>query len=143
MTTVLDMIDDGVEAALLTIGGIDMVDIEPSGEPDTFPNLAIFQGSNRLLEREAGLQRREMILRVEGTIERGDGREARAERNALHAETVRAIMEDETLGGVVELIEPGDTQFTPAPFASVERLMFSQDFLIQFVTNRTNPALPA
>jgi hypothetical protein len=143
MTTVRDNIDEGLEAALLVVPAIDVVDFDPPGEPDTFPNLAVFRSHDREIEREQYLSRRVGIYTVEGTIASGGGKAANAERTALHAAVVAAIMADQSLGDVVELIDPTDCRWMRAPFASVPRLMFSQDFEIQFVTARDNPALPA
>lgn len=141
--TVRDTIDAKVETALLTVPAIDTVDIEPAGDPDIFPNVALFHSGDREIEREAGLTRREMTLTVEGCIEEGDGALASADRHALHAACVAAIMADDTLGGTVEMVDPTDLRLSTPVLASLRRLAFSQDFRVQFVTSRINPAQPA
>ena len=142
MTTVRDMIDDGIVAALETVPGPSVVEIDPAGEPDTFPDLAVFKGPDREIEREADLTRREGLFTVEGSIENVSPT-ARAELTALHAAAVAALMADQTLGGVVELIDPGDCRWAPRRLVDLPILTFAQDFSIQFVTRRDNPALPA
>ena len=140
--TVRDNIDAAIEAALLTVPGPARVDIDPPGEPDTFPDLAVFKGPDREIEREAHLSRREGLYTVEGSIENATST-ARAELTALHAAAVAALMADQTLGGVVEMIDPGDCRWAPRRLVDLPILTFAQDFTIQFVTVRDNPALPA
>ena len=140
--TVRDDIDDGIEAALLTVPGPRGVDFDPPGEPDTFPDLAVFRGNDSEIEREANLSRREGLFTVEGSVQ-NTGRAARQDLTALHAATVAAMMVDQTLGDVVEMIDPGDCRWMPRTLADVPILTFAQDFTIQFVTLRDNPALPA
>lgn len=142
MTTVRDMIDDGLEAALSTVSGPRAIDFDPPGEPDTFPDLAVFRGADREIEREAHLSRREGVFTVEGSVQ-NIGRDARTDLTALHAASVAAIMIDQTLGGIVELIDPTDCRWMPRRLADTSILTFAQDFVIQFVTVRNDPALPA
>lgn len=144
MTTVRDQIVDAIEQALATVPGPYGVEIDPPGEPDVFPHLAVFRGNDREIEREAHLSRREGMFTVEGTVE-GGGRDADSARTALHAASVAALMADQTLGldGMVEMIDPADCRWHPVPFASSARLMFAQDFIVQFVTVRNDPAQPA
>lgn len=143
MTTLADDIDAAISAALATVPGDPEIEVEPAGDPSRFPALGVYNGGWRPLEREAGLIRWEMTLFVEGFVQGGGGAAPTAARNALHAAAVAAIMADETLGGLVELIDLGDLNKSSAVMASQRRLSFGQDFLIQFTTSRTNPALPA
>lgn len=141
--TMLDRILVRIRMAAATVVGEDATDIEPVGDPDLFPALEIYDGGDVVLEREAGATRRRLTVTIEGYVERGDGTEATAERNALHAATVRAVMADETLDGLVEVIDPGDRRTGTATLAEHRRLMFGQDFAIDYATDRYDPALPA
>ena len=119
------------------------VEIEPMGDPSIYPSLGISDRGHSVLERDAVATRREMQLSIEGYVEGGGGEAPTAERNALHAAIVGALLIDETLAELVELIDDGDLQMWTATLASERRLGFAQDFAIQFTTSRTNPALPA
>ena len=140
--TVRDDIDDGIEAALLTVPGPRGVDFDPPGEPDTFPDLAVFRGNDHEIERESHLSRRVGLFTVEGSVQ-NTGRAARRDLTALHAAAVAAMMADQTLGDVVEMIDPGDCRWMPRKLTDISILTFAQDFDIQFVTARDNPAQPA
>jgi hypothetical protein len=139
--TVRDRILTAIVAALE--GLAPEIEIEPSGDPSEFPSIALIDSGHTVLEREATLTRREMALTVSGFVEGEGGDAPSAERSALHAAIVAAIMADETLGGVVELVDDGDLRMSTAVLASQRRLGFDQDFAIQFTTSRINPAQPA
>ncbi|WP_267396559.1 MULTISPECIES: hypothetical protein [unclassified Sphingomonas] len=139
--TVRDLIISAIETAIAPLAR--EVEVEPAGDPSVFPGLGITDGGHRVLEREVMITRRAMTVTVDGFVEGGGGKAPTAERNALLAHVVAAIMADETLGGTVELIEDGDLRLFTATLASVRRLGFAQDFTIQFTTSRADPALPA
>jgi hypothetical protein len=141
--TVLDEIIYRVALAAAGVVGEDAVAIEPDGDPDIFPALEVYDNGDVVLEQESAVTRRRLTLTIEGFAQRGDGNEATAERNALHANTVRAIMADETLGGIVEVIDPGDRRTGTATLSEHRRLMFGQDFAIDYATGRYDPAKPA
>ena len=113
------------------------------GDPEVFPSAAIYETGWTVVEREAGLTRRLLTVTVEGYVQRGDGAQASGSRNAFHAACVREIMSDDTLGGLVEEIDDGDLRKDAATLAEARRLMFAQDFAIQFLTLRVDPAQPA
>lgn len=142
--TVIDGITSAIVAVLgpvLSYPGA-LVELEPVGDPDVFPALAVLVGNGEPLEREQALIRWEMVVTIEGYAERGDGKVASAERAALHAASIAALMADDQLGGRVENIDPAGWRYFTADLASKRRLGFSQDFAVQFTTSRTNPALP-
>lgn len=141
--TIADGIDAAIEAALGTVPGNPEIEVEPAGEPSRFPALGVHGGGWRPIEYETDLIRWQMGLYVEGFVEGGGGKAPTAARNRLHADAVAAIMADETLAGLVELIEPADLERFTAVLASERRLGFGQNFTVQFTTSRTNPALPA
>lgn len=144
MSTVRDDIDDALEAALTeVVGDPAAIEFEPNGDPGVYPSLAIFNHGDRLIEQDALCERRSMDLTVEGYVAGAGTREGVRARNDLHARAVAAIMAEEQLGGLVELIEPGECRRTTLQFDVGGRLTFAQDFTIQFTTSRGNPALPA
>lgn len=143
--TVIDGITDAIVAKLQAIDQItdpDAVELEPAGDPDIFPALGVMIASGDVVEREAGLIRWEMTVTIEGFAQRGDGKVASAERAALHAAAIAALMSDDQLAGRVEAIDPMGWRYFTADLASKRRLGFGQDFAVQFTTSRTNPALP-
>ena len=141
--TVRDGIDDAIEAALGDVVGADAIEFDPIGDPAVFPGLAVFNHGDRLIEQDALTERRAMDLTIEGYAEGAGTRDGARARNVLHARAVAAIMGDDRLGGLVELIDAGDVRRTTLRFDVGGRLTFAQDFTIQFTTSRTNPALPA
>jgi hypothetical protein len=141
--TVADQIDAAIAAALATVPNDPEIEIEPAGDPTRFPALGVYAGDWRAIEYETDLIRWQMALFIEGFVQGGGGSAPTAERNALHAATVAAIMQDQALAALVEIIEPGDLQRSTATMADQRRLSFGQDFTVQFTTSRTNPALPA
>lgn len=147
MTTVRDSIVDyattALTTALDTITDDPLVEVEPDGDPDRFPSFAIFDNGHAVVEREASITRHRMRLTVEGYVSGGGGIDARTKRNELQALAVAALMANDTFGGIIEEIEPTDLRMATADLASQRRLMFAQDFEIDFTTKRTNPALPA
>lgn len=132
-------------ARLATITATPQVEVEPDGDPDPtrLPSLAIFDGGHRVIERESSITRHRMLLTIEGYVTGGGGNNARLRRNELQAIAVRALMADDTFGGVIEQIEPTGLRMATAVLASEQRLMFAQDFDVDFTTQRTDPALPA
>lgn len=143
MTTRRDIIDDRLAAALAAVTSVTTIEIEPEGDPDAFPSLALYQHGDAPIGNEYPLIRFEGDYTLSGAVERGGGADAVAERNDLHAAAVRAIMADEQLGGAIELIEWGQLRKGRFELSSSGRLTFDQDFKVQFTTSRTDPALPA
>lgn len=139
--TVRDDILAAIAAALAPLAA--EVEIEPVGDPTEFEALGITDGGHTVLEREATLTRRQMTVTIDGFVDGDGGQAPTAARNALSAAVVAAILADETLAALVELIEDDDLRMFTATLASVRRLGFAQDFLVQFTTSRANPALPA
>jgi hypothetical protein len=138
--TVRDLIIGAIEAALTPMA--QLVEVEPAGDPDRFDALAIYDGGHVVLEREYDHTRYRMTLSIEGYVEEV-GADAGKARSALHARAVRAIMSDEALLALIELVEDEDLRFMTAELASRRRLAFAQDFTIQFTTRRGDPAEPA
>ncbi len=139
--TVRDQILDAIEAAIADLAT--EVEVEPAGDPSAFPALGITDGGHTVLEHEASLTRRSMTVTVDGFVDGAGGKAPTAARNTLAAAVVAALLGDETLGGLVEIIDDGDYRPVTATLSSVRRLGFTQDFEIQFSTSRADPALPA
>jgi hypothetical protein len=119
------------------------VELEPASDPIDFPALGITDGGWRVLEHEADITRRVMIVTVDGFVEGEGGAAPTAARNTLQAAVVAAVMADETLGGTVELIEDADLRKFTAEMSTQRRLGFAQDFAVQFTTSRADPAQAA
>lgn len=119
------------------------VEIEPVGDPIQLPALGITDAGHVVVERETDITRRIMTITIDGFVDGSGGRAPNAQRSALQAAVVSALMEDETLGGLVELIEDGALRMFTAMLSEQRRLGFAQDFEIQFTTSRVNPAVPA
>lgn len=139
--TVRDLIIAAIAAALADLAL--EVEIEPAGDPIEFPALGITDGGHTVLEREADTTRRSMTVTIDGFVDGAGGEAPTAARNLLLARVVAALLLDDELGAVVELIEDGDLRLFTATLSSVRRLGFAQDFEIQFSTSRADPALPA
>lgn len=119
-------------------------EMEPAGDPDTFPAGALFDLGHRVVEREYGATRYEMHLAVEGYVDGLDGTAPTAARSAMQAAVVAAMLGlTAQLPGVVEIVEDGELRMMTAELAARRRLGFVQDFAVQFLTNRSNPALSA
>jgi hypothetical protein len=138
---VRDQIMAAIEAAIADLAA--EVEVEPAGDPIDFPALGITDGGHSVLEHEVTITRRSMMVTIDGFVEGGNGRAPTAERNALWATVVTALLNDETLGALIEVIDDGDYRPVTATLANVRRLGFTQDFEIQFSTSRADPALPA
>lgn len=132
------------DSRLEAITGLGSYEVEPSGDPARFPALALYEGSMRVEESETGTTRYALFVTVEGYVEGGSGKAARAKRSALHAEAVKAMMTEPFLEGIVETVEEdGDYRPDVAELAKKRRLGFAQDFKIIFVTARGDPTQPA
>jgi hypothetical protein len=139
--TVRDLIIAAIVAAVSPLA--EEVEVEPAGDPIQYPALGITDSGHTVLDREAGITRRSMTLTIDGFVDGDGGAAPTAQRNALVASVVVALLTDPTIESVVELIEDGDLRLFTATLASVRRLGFTQDFEIQFSTSRADPALPA
>jgi hypothetical protein len=141
MATVRKQILDATVSLCRTIDPF--VELNASGDPDSFPSLNVQDGGNRVIEGEVGSIRRELSITIEGVVEGGDGDEASADLDALYAQVFGLMMADETFGGLAELIDEGDLRTDVVMLAAERRLGFAQDFTIQFATLRSDPSQPA
>ncbi|MCP3732012.1 hypothetical protein M9978_16425 [Sphingomonas sp. MG17] len=114
----------------------------PSGDPDIFPALHVFDEGDDPAEQEAVATRLDLEISVEGYMEGHGGAATHDAMLALHADTVKAMCGDIlfNLDGLVENIEIiGRRRVQVVPLAEKRRLSFAQDFLITFATVRGDP----
>ena len=129
-----------VDEALSGIPGVLEYERQPTGDPNKFNAVHVFDGGQSPGENEGGSRQQVLRFTAEGYVKGGTGPEAHAALNALHADVVRAVMADPTLGGLAEVISDGDLRVDVAELASARRLGFAQDFEIQFATPRGDPS---
>lgn len=130
-------------AAWAALDGVAEVELMPSGDPAAFPALQIFDLGHRIEDGEAGSTRYALTLGIDGYIEASEGPDALAELNDLYAATVKAVMGEPPLGGLVESVDEGDLRISVAPLADTRRLAFSLDMTFRFSARRDDPAEPA
>lgn len=143
MTAVREHIFDWIAGELGAIPGVQLVERMPSGDPDRFPTIEIYDGAQRVAEVEVGSTRYILTVRIEGYVDGGDGAAAHAAINELHAAVVAAMMAEPPIGGLAEDVAEGDARFTVAELAARKRLGFSAAFDIQFATAFGDPSQPA
>ncbi|MFS0737552.1 hypothetical protein ABC347_10925 [Sphingomonas sp. 1P06PA] len=126
-------------AALCESSDAQEVEIMPRSDPGAFPALHIFDGGESPREAEAGTDRMEMDITVEGYVERGAGQDPYDDLNALHAWLVDAMAAEPPLGttpagpiAAVEIVERGGLRISVAELANQARLGFAQDFTITY-----------
>lgn len=141
MTAIRDRIFAAVVAALQAVGVV--VEEMPSGDPDQFPCLAIFDRGQRVLqdEGEPASNLYAMGLLIEGYVEGSGGVAVRSAINALYVDTIKALVADETFGGLAQGFAEGDLTIDVAELASVRAVGFVLDVQIQFFASRIDPAV--
>ena len=125
-----------IEATVTAACPLASVERMPSGDMQPGTEIAIFDGPMRRVSGEVGSVRREISFRIEGSVAGGDGAEAHAALNTLHAAVVDCLIADPTLGDLVEWIEDGEVNFDLIPLADLRGLFFSQNFTVQFSAPR-------
>ncbi|MES2157481.1 MAG: hypothetical protein V4512_06725 [Pseudomonadota bacterium] len=132
-----------IETRLNGIDGIGEVERLPSGDPDQFPALAIYDGAQEVAEEGSDFTLHRLSLTIEGYVEGSAGSDVHDELSALYADTVVALLPDPPLGGLAQTISEAGMRVAVAELANKSRLGFGLDFTIEFFTQRGNPALPA
>lgn len=143
MTAVRELIFAAIESRLTGVEGVSLVERMPSGDPDVFPALSIFDGGQEPTDQGCSATRHGLSVTIEGYVEGADGPEAHAALSQLYVDTVAALMTEPPLGGLVEEIQEGGFRPSVAHLAAAKRLAFGLDFTVLFSTARDNPALPA
>jgi len=141
--TALSQIYAEIDARLSTLPTVQLYERMPSGDPDIFPALAVFDDGDEPAEQEASSTRLSLSLTVEGYMNGVGGAATHDQLLALHAAVVRALCGDEgtNLGGLVENIEiTGRRRVVVAPLSKERHLSFGQDFEILYSTVRGDPA---
>lgn len=143
MTAVRELIFADIEQRLNDAESVALVERMPSGDPDVFPALSIFDGNQEPVDEGCGSTRYRLGVTIEGYVEGADGPEAHAALSELYKDVVAALITEPPLGGLAEEIQEGGLRVSVAHLADARRLAFGLDFTIQFSTARDNPALPA
>ena len=141
--TVRENIFAAVETRLGQIPGIASVERLPSGDPDLFPNLSIYDGNQDVVEEGYDHTRHSLTITIEGFVEGSSGTAVHAALSLLYADAVAALISDPPLDGLAETISEAGLRVSVAELAKKRRLGFALDFAIEFSTKRGNPALPA
>jgi len=114
----------------------------PSGDPDIFPALELFDEGDQPAEQESAATRLDLEVTVRGYMEGHGGAATHDAMIELHADTVKAMCGDvaSNLAGLVENIEiVGQRQVAVSTLSDTRRLAFAQAFLITFATVRGDP----
>jgi hypothetical protein len=142
MVAAREQIFDRIDTVLKAVTGVQSYEAEPSGDPDDFPAIQMFDAGQSPNEGQEALGTDQLALSVTvvGYVQLGTGATARAARNEFHAAIVLAMMSDATLLAMIETIDVGDFRTFRANLANERRLAFEQDFAIGFATPRGDPS---
>jgi hypothetical protein len=140
MTAAREQIFAAIDARLTAVDGVEYYQREPTGDPDIFPALALYDGGQGPVDGEVGNDQIALTVTVQGYAEGGAGAAAHAALNELHADVVSALMTLPAIDGLVETVEVKGLRISVALLASARRLAFAQDFEIQFATPWGDPS---
>lgn len=141
MTAKRFAIIEAAEAAVSAISGVEEVLVNASGDPTRFNAVFITDsGHSPDSNTEPGATRYSMRLTIEGYVEGGEGREATSNINDLYLDVVNAIMTDDVLQSLCEVLDEGEMRVATVVLAKTRRMGFELELDIQFVADRTNPA---
>ncbi|WP_380873596.1 hypothetical protein [Sphingomonas sp. DBB INV C78] len=121
---------------MAAIAGVESYERMPSGDPDAFPALALYDGGHGPIEFQAGTTQYDLTITVEGYVEGGDGAQAHADMHDLYEAVKTALITEPPLGGLVETIDEADFRVDVAELAKKRRIGFGLDVRIQFSTPR-------
>jgi len=141
--THLNAIFTEVITRLMAIGDAAETELMPSADPVDFPARHVFDGGHNPIDGDAFSTTYQLDFTVEGYLQQAGGAETHAALNDFYAATVRALVSDPPLGGLVETIDEGAMRVVVAPLASQNRLAFALDLSATFATRRDDPAQPA
>ena len=139
MTSCREQLFAILDERLAAIAGVAEYEREPSGDPNAFPALVLYDGGQMQSDGEVGNSQQMLTVTVQGYAEGGAGAAAHGAMNDLHAAVVAALMTEPPLDGLVETIEDRGLRVSVAVLASKRRFGFAQDFEIQFATVRGDP----
>ena len=127
-------------AELLTGGtGASEVELMPSGEPEKFSALHIFDEGQDPEPGEVGTERFALSIGIDGYVSGGAGREALEALNNLYADTKEALFAEPVLGGLANEIEETSFRVHVTERASKRRLSFSLGLSVHYATQRGSP----
>lgn len=139
MTSAREAIFAKIEQLLTALPSVAEVERMPSGDPDKFPALHIWDEGQRPEQSEAGVTEYGMTFNIDGYVEAAGGSAAHMALNALHSAMVQALVTEPPIGGLVDEITEGVMNVSIAPLASKRRLAFTAEFTVNFPTARGNP----
>ncbi len=139
MTAVREQIFAAIEAALTDADFAAEIERMPSAGPTKFPALHIYDGGDIPAVGEAGTDRWEMSVEIEGTVEGGTGAEAHAAMSQLDTSVIETLFVEPVLGGLATEIEAGAIRPLVAERASKRRLGFTRTLIIHYATRRGSP----
>lgn len=129
-----------LDERLRSLPGVPSYERMPTGDPDEFPAVELYDRGDKPDEDETDASRRKLTISVQGFVQSGSGASTHDEMTALHALVVQALMTEPPLDGLVERIESdGDREPDAPALASERRMGFAQGFTITFATVRGDP----
>jgi len=141
MTAVRETIIAEFFSRLQGVAGVAICRRMPSSEPSQFPALDLDDRGQQKLEQDATHSRFALTLAIEGRVQGSGGEAAHQTLITLYADTVRAILADDRLGGLVETIEEQDTSIEISALANKATLAFTLVFELTFSNRSHNPDL--
>lgn len=124
---------------LQTAGIAQEVEVMPSADPAGFPALHLFDVGQEPTPGEAGTERFNLLLGIDGYVQQADGEEALAAINALYAGVIETLFPQPYFDGLVEEIDQGKLTVNIAERANARRLAFSLDLNLSYATRRGSP----
>jgi hypothetical protein len=131
---------DELASRLESIDECEEFDLNPSGEPSTFPALYMEEGDQDADDgTEPGATRYTLKGTIEGYVKGGGGREATAARSSLYLAVVRALLGGDPIHHAVEEVHERGMRLATATLSKDKRLAFALDFEILFVGMTGDP----
>lgn len=140
MTSIREQILTVLDERLSAIGGIGEYERDPSGDPTDWPAVALIDDGDDVSEDQSGLTEYAMGISIEAFAIGSGGLAVSRQLNELHAEIVKAVMQEPPIGGLAERFEEGALKRFTAELASKPRKGIRKDFTIFFTTRRGDPA---
>lgn len=141
MTAIRETIIAEFFTRLQGVAGVAVCRRMPSSEPSEFPALDLDDRGQQKLEQDAQQSRFALTLAVEGRVQGAGGEATHQSLITLYADTVRAILADNQLGGLVETIEEQDTSIEISALSNKATLAFTLVFEITFSNRSHDPDL--
>lgn len=141
MTAKRFAIIEAIEAAIVEIPGVEEVLVNASGDPTRFNAVFITDNGHASdPNTEPGATRYTMRPTIEGYVKGGDGKESTSNLNDFYLDVIGAIMSDDELQSLCEVLDEGEMRVATVVLASQRRMGFELELDIQFVADRNNPA---